>query len=853
MDELLNDFLIETAEHIEAAGLQLVLFERDPTDLSIISSIFRLIHTIKGTCGFLGLPRLEHLAHAAEALIGSLRDGAAATPEIVSLVLAAVDRVKFILAELENSAKEPVGDDTELVRALQAQLVETEVYEQRMDSPPALRPAEETVHAASDASAEAIEPSHATAQRRRPDTIRVAVGTLERIMILVSELVLTRNQLLELTRHQEDETVKAPLQRLSALTSDLQDAVMRARMEPVERLFSRLPRLVRELSVELKKKISLVTDGGETELDRQLIELIRDPLTHILRNCADHGIEPPELRLAQGKPESGTIQVTASHEAGYITIDVVDDGRGLDIEKIRAKAVTNELITQAEASRLSDEEVCRFILAPNFSTANAITNISGRGVGMDVVRNNIESIGGSISLTTSAGRGTRFSMKIPLTLAIAPALIVEVGAHRFALPQHSVIEAIGLDADSSHAIEHVHGSLILRLRDEVLPVADLRPTLGLASDPNDRSSANLAVVMRVGALAFGILVDSVSDVQEIVVKPLGPSLAQLDMFSGHTILGDGSVVLILDPSGIASNLGLEQASDYSVGRTVETYVPTAESTRLVLFRAGGGALKAVPLSLIGRIESVAQSAIEVSDGAFVMRHQGHLMPLVKVAIADTDTTRSEHPVLVLSVGGESMGLIVDEIVDIVEQTLEIQIAGASPGILGSAQIRDNVVEILDVTHFMRLARPNAFARGFAKRFNVLLVDDKQFFRDMLSPVLTAVGYRVTTAESGADALALFQRGAHFDAVVTDTDMPGMNGYELSRALMEDPRRSNLPILALAAHAAPAVVQAAAASGMRGAVGKFDRVALLCELGKVLDPHELNSHEVELRIIGDMAA
>ena len=397
MDELLNDFLVETTEHIEAAGEQLVLFERDPSNGGAIGRIFRLFHTIKGTCGFLGLSRLEHLTHVTESLIGRLRDGAPAAPETVSLILTAVDRVKFILAWLANTAKEPEGDDSALIEALQANLSSSA-------SPPAPEPvsgeppARVAVPAsfAETAAGTSVEIAAAPSIPAQPgptsraETIRVAVGALERIMILVSELVLTRNQLLEITRHQEDAMVKAPLQRLSSLTTDLQDAVMRARMQPVGRLFASLPRLVRELAVDLKKKLYLVTEGADTEFDRQLVELIRDPLTHLLRNCADHGIEPPDKRLALGKPEEGTIKVTATHEAGYITIDVSDDGRGLDLERIRYKALARGLVSATEAKNLSDDEIGRFIFAPGFSTSPSVTSISGRGIGMDIVRDNIE-------------------------------------------------------------------------------------------------------------------------------------------------------------------------------------------------------------------------------------------------------------------------------------------------------------------------------------------------------------------------------------------------------------------------------------------------------------------------------
>jgi two-component system chemotaxis sensor kinase CheA len=854
MDELLNDFLTETNEHIEAAAELLVAFEREPSHKATIAKIFRLFHTIKGTCGFLGLSRLEHLAHVSEALIGRLRDGAAASPESVSAILASIDRVKFILGTLEKTGKEPEGDDHDLIDVMQLRIA-TLPSAAPMAAPEEPAPFENKA-SAQDAAPKVVEvpgaPGVPTATNR-PETIRVAVGALERIMLLVSELVLTRNQLLELTRYQEDAVVKQPLQRLSALTSDLQDAVMRARMQPVGRLFTSLPRLMRELSVELKKKLRLVTEGADTELDRQLIEFIRDPLTHLLRNCADHGIEPPEMRLARGKPEEGTITVTATHEAGYITIDVSDDGRGLDLERIRQKAIAGGLVSAIEAQQMSDDEIARFIFAPSFSTAPVVTSISGRGVGMDVVRDNIESIGGSVSITTTPGKGTRFSLKIPLTLAIAPALIVAAGVHHFALPQHSVIEAVGIDAESQHSLEMVQGSLVLRLRDEVIPVVDLKEILQLSDGTSPDSHGELVIVMRVSSRAFGVIVDRVVDVQEIVVKPLGASLTHLKVFSGHTILGDGSVVLILDPTGIAYHLGFERSNDYAGGHTAEVFEPGESNTRFLLFRAGPGVPKGLPLSLIARIESVAASAIRKSDGNYVMQHQGRVMPLIPLYPVDQATLQSISPVLVLGIGGESMGLLVEEILDVIESTIDIQISGASASVIGTAEIRNEVVEILDATYFMRMARPHAFSRAFANHFRILLIDDKPFFRDMLAPLLIAAGYRVTTAASGEEALGMFEKGAVFDAVVTDTDMPNMSGYALARKLVDDPRHASLPIIALAAHAAPTVLLAAAESGMRGAVGKFDRNGLLETLGKILEAHDLNKHTLESRVIGAAAA
>jgi two-component system chemotaxis sensor kinase CheA len=557
MDELLKDFLVETAENIEAVENQLVQFERDPSDARIIGSIFRLVHTIKGTCGFIGLPRLEKVAHSAETLIGNLREGAPATPAMVSLILEAIDRIQFILSTLESSAEEPAGDDADLIARIEAEATGSAapqtMVEKSLKAPPATAEPPNEVAAPNDPAAAAGE--HVQ-HHREASTIRVAVGTLERIMTLVSELVLTRNQLLEIARQRPDDVIKGPLQRLSAVTTDLQEGVMQARMQPIEKLFANLPRLVRDLAGELGKRIDIETTGGDTELDRQLIELIRDPITHLIRNCADHGVEPPDERRRLGKRENGRIRVAASHDAGYITIEVADDGRGLNVERIRQKALAMGLGSEADLARMTNDEICRFIFAPGFSTAASVTNVSGRGIGMDVVRENIEAIGGAVALTTTVGVGTSFTLKIPLTLAIAPALIVRSSGHRFALPQHAVVEAVSVWGESSSRLETVQGALMLHIRDGVVPVIDLRTLLKLEGEPEAPEQDQLAVLMRFGTNSFGIVVDTVSDVQEIVVKPLGRSLSHLTAFSGNTILGDGSVVLILNPNGLAAAIGL---------------------------------------------------------------------------------------------------------------------------------------------------------------------------------------------------------------------------------------------------------------------------------------------------------
>ncbi|MCW2316241.1 two-component system chemotaxis sensor kinase CheA [Rhodoblastus acidophilus] len=906
MDEMLMEFLAESAEQIEAASAQIVEFERNPEDAALISSIFRLVHTIKGTCGFLGLERLQRLTHHAESLIGCLREGATATPDVVSAILTAVDQVKVLLGDLEEAGHEPEGDDIELIALLERQVAVCQGAESA-PAEAAVESAPEVVAAAEEPAVEAHEPEPVVAEaadeaaasaettleeklsnpqtqesldalvaslraakldvRREAakstqgkpsepaasaapaaakpaapadahppahkaesgegrakgaDTIRINLNTLERIMNLVSELVLTRNQLIELTRHKEDETLKSPLQRLSTMTTDLQDAVMRARMQPVERVFSNLPRMIRDLAHDLGKKINLVTEGADTELDRQLIDLIRDPLTHLVRNCADHGIEMPEDRVRVGKPAAGTVRVSAAHEAGQITIEIADDGRGLDITKIKGKAIQSGLATPQQLERMNDEEIYRFIFAAGFSTAEKVTNVSGRGVGMDVVRENIQTIGGSVALSSTPGKGAKFSLKIPLTLAIAPALIVEASGQRFALPQHSVVEAVGLNG-GEHKIELVQGSKILQLREAVLPIGSLAELLHLAPPANRVEEAEqLAVIMRVGAHAFGITVDAVVDVQEIVVKPMGGSLSHLSSFSGHTILGDGSVVLILDPNGVCQSLGLEQSREGAASNVEGGALRGGDRTRLVYFRAGSGVDKVLPLSNIARIETVHSDKIEMSNGMMLMQHQGRLMPIVAAA-PEVMVKEGDNTVFVISPDGESFGLLIDAIVDIIEEKLDVEIAGDQPGIVGAAEINGKVVELLDIGHFVDIVRPQE-ERPKDRKSRLLLVDDAAFFRDMLAATLQAHGFEVVKCGSGGQALSTIAQGGAFDAALIDVELPDLAGFELAEKLREG--GAQFPMIAIAPYATREILRGATAAGMAGAVGKFQRTQML---------------------------
>ncbi|MBR0648484.1 hybrid sensor histidine kinase/response regulator [Roseomonas terrae] len=850
MDDLLADFLTETHEGLVALDSALVRLERAPDDQPTLSEVFRLVHTIKGTCGFLGLPRLEAVAHAAENVLGRYRDGTlAVTAGGITLILSALDRVKAIVAGIEASGTEPAGDDAALIGALDAaaegQAVEPPPADIRhaLDSPPATEAGAIDVARPDPAPVEAPSAEMATtdlAGGAAPQTIRVSVDVLENLMTLVSELVLTRNQLLQLARAHQSDAFAVPLQRLSHITSDLQEGVMKTRMQPIGNAWAKLPRLVRDLAHELGKKIELDMRGAQTELDRQVLELIRDPLTHMVRNSGDHGLEAPADRRAAGKPETGRIVLNAYHEGGHIIIEVGDDGRGLPVDRIRAKALGNGLTTEADLAQMSEREILRFIFAPGFSTAQQVTAVSGRGVGMDVVKTNIEKIGGTVELTSREGRGTTFTIKIPLTLAIASALIVEAGGERFALPQIGVVELVRVGAaqDGAPRIERIKDAPVLRLRDRLLPLVSLA---GLLRLPPAAEDAGFVAVMQVGGQVFGIILDRVFDTEEIVVKPVAPILRHITMFSGNTILGDGSVIMILDPNGIAraAGVGLDTAVEEERRAPAAIGMRSNAQTALLLFRAGDGGPKAVPLGLVARLEDIPGDRIEMSGLTPVVQYRGALMPIVPVSagwVAPDGEAR--QPVLVFTENDRAMGLAVEEILDVLDEALEIQPGTGRPGFIGSAVIAGRVTEVIDTAYWLARAGDDWFRGGVAARRDavrprLLLVEDSAFFRHLVVPALSAGGYEVTAVDGPVAALRLREEGVPFDAIVSDIEMPDMDGIAFAQALRAGGTWSEAPLIALSSRAEPADVARGREAGFTDYVAKYDREALLQSLADCL--------------------
>jgi two-component system, chemotaxis family, sensor kinase CheA len=897
MDDLLREFLTETNENLAMLDNELIKLEQNPNDPALLNTIFRAVHTIKGTCGFLGLPRLEQVAHAGENILGKFRDGKLpVTPYSVTLILAALDRIKTLLAALEATGAEPEGGDAELILQLNnhadgkdgggasapvpvatpvapvaaagpvpdehgfvpvpahltgaapASVAEPVPDEHGFVPVTAAELAAQAAPAApaAAASAPAKEAAPAGESALAGQSLRVNVDVLEGLMTMVSELVLIRNQMLQILRTQKDTDFAPPLQRLNHVTSDLQEQVMKTRMQPIGNAWSKLPRIIRDLSSELGKKIDLQMLGADTELDRQVLEMIKDPLTHMVRNSADHGLETPAERLKAGKKEVGHVTLNAYHEGGHIIIQIADDGRGLPTQKIRDKIVKQGMATEAEVKAMTDAQVHMYIFKAGFSTAAAVTAVSGRGVGMDVVRTNIEKIGGTIDMKSVEGKGSTFTIKIPLTLAIVSALIVESANERFAIPQINVLELVRAGGkNSGNTIERISNAPVLRLRNRLLPLVTLHELLHLPAPAQAAQTTEATIaVLQVGKQTVGVIVDRVFDTEEIVVKPVAPILRHIEMFSGNTILGDGSVIMILDPNGIANaagSLGTEQEQEV-MQDTRARAAQSGDKLAMLLFRAGDAAPKAVPLSLVARLEDIDVSTIERTGGQAVVQYRGSLMPLIPLNERVKILTEGNQPVLVFADRERSVGLVVDEIVDIVEEQLAVQLSGDQPGLMGSAIISGRSTEVIDAGFYLTRTFKDFFGAttsyqggGDASRpQRVLLVDDSSFFRNMLTPLLNVSGYQVTTVESAIDALQLCESEVEFDIIVSDIEMPGMSGFEFVEALKKNARWAKTPVIALSSHATNIDQDRGRKAGFANHVAKFDREALLSTLSQTLN-------------------
>ncbi|MBS2012982.1 MAG: chemotaxis protein CheW [Deltaproteobacteria bacterium] len=756
-DEVMREFLLESAENLNRLDQDLVALEQTPNDRERLGAIFRCVHTIKGTAGFLGLPKLEALTHAGENLLSRLRDGELSLDApTTSALLGMVDAIRRTLTVLETSPTEPDDDHVAERAAIAAAntgsgapsqvaapkptglklFTEVPKADPALSAPPVVVvPPVAPVAVVPAAAAPPPPPAPTPAATKAPaaheegdgantrtsvqdTTIRVDVGLIDRVMNLVGELVLARNQILQFGTTLKDGAFANASQRLNLLTTELQEGVMKTRMQPIGTVWNKFPRIVRDLSMACGKHVALELDGTDTELDRTIIEAIKDPLTHAVRNAVDHGIESPEKRRAAGKPEAGRLLLRAFHEGGQVNIEISDDGAGLNLERIRSRAVERGLVSADRAARMSDREAAHLIFHAGFSTAEKVTNVSGRGVGMDVVKTNIEKIGGTVDLSSVFGRGTTLKIKIPLTLAIIPALIVTSGAERFAIPQVSLLELVRLEGEQAkRGIEKIHETTIYRLRGQLLPLVFLNDALRLKAAPSSSDAVNI-VILQADDRQFGLVVDGISDTEEIVVKPLGKELKGVSGFAGATIMGDGRVALILDVLGIAQRANVVSASrDRALVEKSSSSSKDADVDRqaLLLFRVGEQSRMAIPLSMVARLEEIPRASIERTGGRDVVQYRGAILPLIDLAreihVDDPKAHAEDEPlqVIVFSDQGRSIGFVVDQIVDVVEDVVDVRHRVERSGILGAAVVHGKVTDLLDVHGVIKRVDPTFFA------------------------------------------------------------------------------------------------------------------------------------------------
>ena len=692
MEEIVKEFLAESAEGLDLLEHDLVELERDPASRERLDEIFRAVHTIKGSSGMLGYLKLESVAHAGESLLGGLRDGKLVLhPGVTSGLLTMVDAMRALLNAIELTGNEADADYGALVSSLEDLLGNA-----------AASSGTAVVGFAHDGAA----PELFSEKRLGGNKIRVDASLLDQMMDLAGELILARNQILRLTASQNDSTLLSAAQRLKRVTTDMQDAVMKARLQTMGSVWSRFPRLAHDLALSCGKQVIFTMDGSETELDRGMVEAVKDPLTHILRNAIDHGIETPEQRTRAGKAAAGHLRVRAFHQEGRIHVEVSDDGAGMNLARIRQRALEKGLITSEQAAEMSERQLAGLVFTPGFSTAEKVTTISGRGVGLDVVKMNIEKIGGTVDVSSLRGQGTTVHIKIPLTLAVLPALIVGSAGQRFAIPQVNLTEVVRLErAPEASPMEILCGAPVYRLRQRLLPLCFLNRTLSLGGET---SAGAFIVVLQAGADQFGLVVDAIHDTEEIVVKPLGQHLRAIPCFAGAAVLGDGQVVLILDVAGLVQLTCMS-----TLMRVLRPKQATAAKSpghgsngqSWLICRGTSGSRFALPLPSVARLEEISAERIERFAGREVVPYGGEIMPLLRLSklFDEPEPQREVLPVVVLRESGHNAGLVVDRIEDIVEEVVGLRDRVHDGLSEGAAVIQARVAAILSLTSLLARA------------------------------------------------------------------------------------------------------------------------------------------------------
>ena len=898
-DELLGEFVVEANEHLADIENQFLSIEESGADVDVdlINEVFRGIHSIKGAAGFMGLTKVNDLSHSLENLLNMMRNlELTPTSPIIDTMLKAADELQGLINDVENSNDIDVSEHVKALEAVAAgeTTAETETApveevpaEPVVEAPAAGETAEEDMDAAIEkafaaqaaekaAKKQAAEPAAApapvaeapapaapkpaakkkAAKKEKSDkksatpeaSIRVSVGVLDKLMNLAGELVLSRNQLMQAISSKDRTGLDAIASHLDQVTTEVQESIMQTRMQQIGSVFGKFPRIVRDLSGKLTKKCALNIEGKEVEVDKTIIEAIGDPLTHLIRNSVDHGVELPAARKKAGKPEEGTMNLRAFYQAGKVRIEIEDDGAGIPPGKLKEKAVSKGILTQEQADAMSDREAIRLIFHPGFSMAAKVTDVSGRGVGMDVVKTNIGKLGGTVDVESTLGSGTLIIITLPLTLAIIPSLIVQCKEDRFAIPQVNIAELVRVRAvEVDQRIGQVQDAKVLRLRGNLLPLIELSDVLEMKEpfksqeetteeEDKPRKAINI-IVVETGEQRFGIIVDGLHDSEEIVVKPLSRHLQGCPCLSGATILGDGHVALILDVPGMAAHQGIRNDEELNAEESKSEKTAEEESQYMLLFSNHENEHFAVSMDIVSRIERIRADQVDSVGGHELLQYGNATMPLMR--LENCITAEAPEPakrvyVIVFEANGKEVGLIVPTLEDIREVTTVIdQTTFVERGVHGSMVLDEKTTRFIDLFEIAEIAHPEWFEDQTAIVVEeddrpplILLAEDSTFFRKQVAAMITDRGYEVIDCEDGLIAWETLQSGKYeFDLVVTDIEMPNMNGFEFAERVKQS-QWSHLPVIALTSLAGSADVQRGMDVGIDDYQIKMDRDKLL---------------------------
>lgn len=868
---LLAEFVTESRDHLADVEGQLLDIEAagEDIDVDLVNRVFRGIHSIKGAAGFMGLSTLSGLAHSLENVLGKIRNcELVPTSAIVDTMLKAADTLTGLVNDIEISNDADVSVHVAALDAILAGGDAPEAPATSDDAGPEQSADKEEAATTPDAPAEPLPaeepptpaptppPVAPVAEKKAApvppipveSSIRVQVGVLDSLMNLAGELVLGRNQLLQTINAGDNTGVQTVATRLDQVTSELQEAIMQTRMQPIGNVFGKFPRVIRDLSAKLGKQCSLVVDGKEVEVDKTIIEAIGDPLTHLVRNSIDHGIEKPDVRMAAGKKAEGTINLRAYHQAGKVRIDIIDDGGGINPAKLKQKAIEKGVITADRADQMSDRDAVRLIFHPGFSTAEKLSDVSGRGVGMDVVRTNIERLGGTVDVESEVGSGSSIQITLPLTLAIIPSMIVRSAGERYAIPQVNIVELVRIRASEvGKRISQVKGARVLRLRGTLLPLVELSEALHIKVDEptNIQNEPCHVIVVETGQTRYGLIVDELDDSEEIVVKPLGRHLKSCSALAGATILGDGHVAPILDIAGIAAGCDLQISSeDEAEDATNLENNGEGDKQSLVLFENAPGEQFAVPMSLISRIERIKAEQLDSVGGREVLQYRHASLPLLTIEKYITAKPRQECAmiyVVVFMVHGREVGLLAPQLNDIREICAELDgVTFREPGVAGSFVIDEQATRLLDLYELAQKANPEWFVdkpKADVKddrQRRILLAEDSTFFRRQVKQYLESEGFEIVDREDGQEAWEVLEAGEKvIDLVITDIEMPRMDGFQFSRQIKSDPRFSHLPIIALTSLASDSDRQKGLQAGIDEYQVKLDREHVMEAIWRLL--------------------